>query len=188
MWNEQDEDHPWIRTLRTNDPQVVRTLVDLAVSVCNDSKLLTAAAWSSHSRSLANLHAEMQYKVCEQHDAEFSEFCPSRVQLHYRDPMHYAEMLHIEGEMERKKLFQELQQCLKFSVQIDGAVDSQQQDKKYVFVRYNSLDSPLEIKTRLLSLRESTQRGAEGLLNVILSSLSGISENIIKNKICWYHN
>ena len=37
---------------------------------------------------------------------------------------------------ERKKLVQKLQQCLKFSVQIDGAVNSQQQDKKYVFVRY----------------------------------------------------
>ena len=72
--------------------------------------------------------------------------------------------------------------CLKFSVQIDGAVDSQQQDKKYVFVRYNRLDSPLEIKTRLLSVRESTQRGAEGLFNVILSFLSGISEDIIKTK------
>ena len=65
-------------------------------------------------------------------------------------------MLHIEGEMERKKLFQELQQCLKLSVQIDGAVDSQQQDKEYVSVRSNSLDSLLEIKTRLLSVREST--------------------------------
>ena len=84
--------------------------------------------------------------------------------------------------MEWKILFQELQQCLKFSVQIDGAVDFQQQDKKLVFVRSNSLDSPLEIKTRLLSVRESTQRGAEGLFNVILSFLSGISEGIIKTK------
>ena len=183
LWNEQDEDHPWIRTLRTNDPQVVRTLVDVAVSVHNDSKLLAVAAWSWPSRSSANLHAERQYKVYEQHDAEFFDFCPSRMQLHYRDPMHYAEMLHIEEEMKRKKLFQEMQQRLKFSVQNDGAVDSQQQDIKYVFVRYNSLDSPLEIQTRLLSLRESTQRGAEGLFNVILSSLSGISEdNIIKTK------
>ena len=88
LWNEQDEDHPWIRTLRTNNPQVVRTLVDLAVSVHNDSKLLTAAAWSWPSRSLANLHAERQYKVYEQHDAKFSNFCPFRVQLHSRDPMH----------------------------------------------------------------------------------------------------
>ena len=144
--------------------------------------MLTAAAWSWPSRSLANLPTERQYKVYEQHDAEFSDLCPSRVQLHYRDPMHYTEMLHIEGEMERKKLFQKLQQCLKFSVQIDGAVDSQQQDKKYIFVRSNSLDSPLEIKTRLLSVKESKQRGAEGLFNVILSSLSGISEDIIKAK------
>ena len=46
LWNEQDEDYSWTRTLCTNDPQVVKTLVDLAVSVHNDSKLLTAAAWS----------------------------------------------------------------------------------------------------------------------------------------------
>ena len=45
-----------------------------------------------------------------------------------------------------------------------------------------NLDSPLEIKTRLLSVRKSTQRGAEGLFNVILSSLSSISEDIIKTK------
>ena len=47
----------------------------------------------------------------------------------------------------------------------------------------NSLDSPLEIKTRLLLVRESTQRGAEGLFNVILFSLSGISEDIIEAKL-----
>ena len=44
LWNKQDEDHPLLWTLRTDDPQVVRTLVDLAVSVHNGSKLLTAAA------------------------------------------------------------------------------------------------------------------------------------------------
>ena len=40
----------------------------------------------------------------------------------------------------------------------------------------------MEVKTRLLSVRESTQRGAEGPFNVILSSLSGISEDIFKTK------
>ena len=37
-------------------------------------------------------------------------------------------------------------------------------------------------KTRLLSVRESTQRGAEGFFDFILSFLSGISEDIIKTK------
>ena len=87
---------------------------------------------------MANLHAERQYKVYEQHDAEFSDFCPSRVQLHYRDPMDYAERLHIEGEMERKKLFQELQQCSKFSVQIDIAVDSLTKRPKICFCQFLS--------------------------------------------------
>ena len=40
----------------------------------------------------------------------------------------------------------------------------------------------MEIKTRRLSVRESTQRGAEGLFNVILSSFIGISKDIIKAK------
>ena len=94
---------------------------------------------------------------------------------------------HLTFSNPHKPIFFFFGNCRKFPKtnhpkRVDYAVDSQQQDKKYVFVRYNSLDSPLEIKTRFLSVRELTQRGAEGLFNVILSSPSGISEDIIKTK------
>ena len=102
-----------------------------AVDVYNDSKLLTPAASSWPSRSLAQLHADTQFKIYgnTDGDAAFSQFQPTAVDLHYRDPVQYAEMLHIEGDMEREKLKEELQNCL-------GSVDTKQQDKKFVFVRY----------------------------------------------------
>ena len=36
--------HPWLRTLKSNDPNVIQTLSHMAVDVYNDSKLLTPAA------------------------------------------------------------------------------------------------------------------------------------------------
>ena len=40
-----------------------------------------------------------QFKIYGNNDEEapFSQFKPIAVDLHYRDPVHYAEMLHIEG-------------------------------------------------------------------------------------------
>ena len=58
LWNQRDSQHPLIKTIKDHDPEVIRTLTDLAVCVHNDSKLFTPAAWSWPSRSLANLHAE----------------------------------------------------------------------------------------------------------------------------------
>ena len=97
-----------------------------------------------------------QFKIYGNDDEEatFSQFKPVAVDLHYRDPVHYAEMLHIEGDIERKKLKEEFQNCLRFTVQVDGSVNTKQQDKKFVFVRYNDRNFPLSIQTRLVSAKE----------------------------------
>jgi hypothetical protein len=131
QWSNNSVNHPWLRTLKSNDPNVIQTLIHMAVDVYNDSKLLTPAASSWPSRSLAQLHADTQFKIYgnTDGDAAFSQFQPTAVDLHYRDPVHYTEILHIEGDMEREKLKEELQNCL-------GSVDTKQQDKKFVFVRY----------------------------------------------------
>ncbi len=86
-------------------------------------------------------------------------------------------MLHIEGDMEREKLKEELQDCLRFAVQVDGSVDTKQQDKKFVFVRYNDRASPLSIQTRLVSAKEVEKRGAEGLFDAVISSLKDVGLN-----------
>ena len=45
-----------------------------------------------------------QFKIYgkDYEEAAFSQFKPVAVGLHYRDPVHYAEMLHIEAGIERK--------------------------------------------------------------------------------------
>ncbi len=183
QWNSKDSNHPWLKTMKSNDPSVINTLVQMAVDVYNDSKLLTLAAWSWPSRSLANMHGEQQAKIYAnaENNGEFSQFEPTAVDLHYRDPIHYAELLEIEGNIEKEKLKDELKTCLRFSMQIDGSVDTKQHDKKFVFVRFNKPQSPLEVHTRFVSARESEKRGAEGLFCAAQSSIEGVG--LTKNEV-----
>ena len=44
QWSASSSNHPWLRTLKSNDPNVIQTLSHMAVDVYNDSKLLTPAA------------------------------------------------------------------------------------------------------------------------------------------------
>ena len=113
-WATKDKSHPWVRTLQSNDPAVVRSLIHMAVDVYNDSKLLTPAAWSWPSRSLAQLHAEEQFKTYSEPEAASSRFQPSPTDLHYCDPVHYAEMLHIVATIEKEKLEKRFEELLPF--------------------------------------------------------------------------
>ena len=73
----------------------------------------------------------------DESNGDFCQFKPTAVDLHYRDPIHYAEILAIQGKLESEKLKDEPQTCLRFSMQIDGSVDTKQHDKKFVFVRFS---------------------------------------------------
>ena len=77
--------------------------------------------------------------------------------------------LRIEADIERKKLKEEFQNCVRFTVQVDGSVDTKQQDKKFVFVRYSDRNFPLSIQTSLVGAKEVGKRGAEGLCDAQLS-------------------
>ena len=176
QWSKKDSNHPWLKTLKTNYPAVINTLVHMAVDVYNDSKLLTPSAWSWPSRSLVSKHAEQQAKKYDsvESNGDISEFKPTAVDLHYRDPTHYAELLAIQGSLEKEKLKAELQSCLRFSMQIDGLMDAKQHDKKYIFVRFNKPESPLDIQTRYVNARESEKRGAKELFCAAQSSMEEV--------------
>ena len=75
------------------------------------------------------MHAERQAKIYCNDDLNFSEFEVSAVKLH-RDPVHYAGMLHIQGDLERENLKCDLENCLQLAVQMDGSVERKQRDKK----------------------------------------------------------
>ena len=93
-------------------------------------------------------------------------------------------MLHIEADIEKKKLKEELRNCLRFAVQVDGSVDTKQQDKKFVLVCYNDKNFPLSIQTRLVSAKDEGKRGAEGLCDAVISSLKdiGLDDTYIRAK------
>ena len=44
QWNSEDSNNAWLRTMKSNDPAVINTLVHTAIDVYNDSKLLTSVA------------------------------------------------------------------------------------------------------------------------------------------------
>ncbi|CAB4001643.1 Hypothetical predicted protein [Paramuricea clavata] len=186
LWNAKDKRHPFINLATKSDPTVLKTLTEMAVEVYNDSKSLTLAAWSWPGRSLANLHAQQQFRSLTDSDnvQSFTPFKPSGEELHYRDPMHYAEMLEIIGDTERKHLREELQNCICFAAQMDGSVDARQQDKKFIFVRFNTPEDPLSIKTRFASARESTKRGPEGLCSAMTNCFDdmGLSKECLQSK------
>ena len=184
QWASKDKNYPWINTVCSHDPGVVRSLVHMAIDAYNDSKLLTQSAWSWPSRSLAQLHAEQQYKKYGESDVAFTRYEPTPTELHYRDPVHYAEMLHIIGGIEREKLKKDLQSCLRFSVQINGSVDGKQQDKKFVFVRFSKKDDVLSNHVRFISAREVEKHGAAGLFEALVSALEsiGLTKQEIKSK------
>ncbi len=186
LWNLKDDRHPWIKLLKSTDSTVLQTLTRMAVDVYNDSKNLTLAAWSWPSRSLAGLHAEQQLKMYGQEEAvKFSPYKPTSAELHYRDPMHYAEMLNILAKSEKDVLAREIKESICFSIQMDGSVDTKQQDKKFIFFRLNSMADPLQIETRFLSVSEAEERGAKGLFGALVKSLNdlGISKEEIADKL-----
>ena len=72
-------------------------------------------------------NAKHQFKIFGAPDLSFAKFEPSVTELHYRDPVHYAEMLHIVVKLEKEKLTKDLQrsqttQVAKRAVGANGAV------------------------------------------------------------------
>ena len=88
--------------------------------------------------------------ICSESNGDFSEFKLTAVDLHYRDPSHCTELLAIQDSLEKEKLKAELQSCLRFSMQIDGSLDTKQHDKKYIFVRFNKPEPHSKYKLDLL--------------------------------------
>lgn len=73
---------------------------------------------------------------------QLNEFQPPVSTLHYRDPVIYAEMLGIIGDLERQRLRDEFKSAICVSLQIDGSVDRQNKDMKFVVARYVSENEP----------------------------------------------
>ena len=176
LWDSQDLNHPLVRVLKKQEQTTVENLIKLAIDVYNDSKLLTPSAWSWPARALATAHADQLISSLNENGLQspFVPLEPSSTDLHYRNPNTYKEMLTTIAELEKVKLKEEVNTAIRFSTQIDGSVDTMQRDNKFLFLKYNSPDDPLEIKTRFVGVTDSDLKGAAGLEDCVLTGLKTI--------------
>lgn len=171
LWLTQSDKHPWINVLKNHESEIIKNLIELAVDVHNDSKVLTLSANSWPSRSLSKMHASAQIASYGEYGLESTFVCfkPSPSALHYKNPVIYREMLDTVAEITMESVTKELKLAECFSLQVDGSVDKYSIDNKFITCRY--LDSNKAMKNVFLGESHSSKRGAEGLLESIIITL-----------------
>ena len=176
LWDSRDLNHPLVIVLKKHEQTTVENLIKLAIDVYNVSKLLTPSAWSWPARAPATAHVDQLISSLKESEFQspFIAFEPSSTDLHYRDPNIYEEMLTTNAENEKVKLKDEVHTAIKFSNQIDGSVDTMKHDNKFLFLKYNSPDDPLEIKTNFVGVTDSDLKEAAGFEDCVLTGLKTI--------------
>lgn len=186
QWKIQSNKHPWVHCLKKHRADVIDVLIRLAVDVYNDSILETPTARSWPARSLAQMHGNYLCEYFTQYgwEAPFKSFDfidkGSSGLYHYRDPVKYHEMLEIIASLEIKKIGEQLQKCISFSVQIDGSVNRQQIDSKFVVIRYMSDTADVKVETKFIRAIEPEKNGAHGLLEALLNGLKSVNAPLHK--------
>lgn len=85
-------------------------------------------------------------------------------------------MLQIIAELVMEKVIQRVNDCICYSVQLDGSVDRQQSDNKFSTLRYIEADGSLH--NVFLGVSEPTQNGANGLLEAVRTAI----KNVVQEK------
>ena len=180
MWHQQSDRHPWLHTLKRHDAETIKTLVRLAVDVYSDSKLEMVSARSWPCRSLAVLHSDrlLSRMADEGWECAFLPTMPTAAETHYRYPVIYRDMLQSVADVETEKLATKLKAGVCFSLQIDGSVDRQQVDTKFVTARTVTADG--QLMTLFLGVGEADSGGAEGLMEVTKATLDRIQADTSK--------
>ena len=137
QWNEISDKHPWARYAKNAKAETLKILLEMSLDVYNDSRTETPSARSWPVRSLTSTMSENLFQKFNKDgwDVNFVPFNPSASAFHHKDPMVYAEMKSIVGKLEKKKVAEQLNKALCFSIQIDGSADRQQIDSKFITAR-----------------------------------------------------
>ena len=177
-WARMSDNHPWARILNKTNWDTKRFLVCLAVDVYNDSLVETLSARSWPSRSLSSVYANSMLEKFEEKGWDTTDitFNLSSSMCHYRSPIIYAEMLEVIADIQRRNVFDALYDSLCYSVQIDGSMDKQQQDSKFVTARYVPKNE-VSVETVFVGVVCSEKSGAEGILDSLCNSLENIKQS-----------
>lgn len=177
LWKQQSDKHPWVQTLKKHRTGVVNDLIALCMDAYNDSLLETPTARSWPARSLTTIRTKsIQAQLNDSNDweVELDDYKPSGSTLHYRDPVIYAEMLHIIGGLEMKRIGEEFENAICIALQIDGSVDRRNQDMKFVVARFVTKDEPVVLKSRFVGAVQPEERGALGLLEATKNACEAV--------------
>ena len=117
------------------------------------------------------MHAANQISSYREHglDSSFVAFHPPAAALHYRDPTVYREMLDIVAEVVMETVTQQIAAAGCFSLQVDGSVERYSVDNKFITARY--VNKEREMVNVFLGESHSQKRGAEGLLDSVVSNM-----------------
>ena len=146
----------------------LKFLLRFAVDAYNDCRAETLSARSWPSISLSHEHSNNLINIFESKgwDADFVAFEKSSI-YHYRDLVTYAEMKSIVAKLQMEKAARDLQNCLCYSVQIDGSADRLQTAR---FIPSNEIS----FLTLFLGISSSDKGGAEGLLDSFRACLENV--------------
>ena len=163
--------HPWINALKKHNTELINLLVHMAYDVYNDCLIETVSANSWPSRSLTNLASGRLVSLMKDEGCDFilPPYTPSAADLHYRDPVYYRQMLASINEIEMKNLSKKFDDCLVFSIQIDGSVSKKMEDNKFVSCTMAQRDGT--ISTLFMTVASPEQSGAKGLQEAVNSAL-----------------
>jgi len=101
LWMSQSDKHPWVKLLKSHESEVITNLIELAIDVHNDSRIMTLSANSWPSRSLSKIHSDAQISTYREHglDSNVVSFNLFETILHYKDLNIYREMLDLIAEI-----------------------------------------------------------------------------------------
>lgn len=143
----------------------------IALSIYNDAKRLTLAAWNWPSRFVS---FEMGRLFNYNNSAENSENV-KKLNLQYINPKSHANILECIVDSSSDIITKKIQNCLACSLRVDGSVDRTNIDKIYILAKIVNERGVLE--TLFLGVGQQTERGAAGLLSAIKQKIDSHGPN-----------
>lgn len=145
---------------------------NLALSVFNDAKRLTLAAWNWPSRIISSQLGNM----FDFNNANTTMESAKKISLEYVNPRSHAEILECIVDSNKKVVENKIRDCLALSLRCDGSVDRTNIGKIYVLARIVNKQGDLE--TVFIGVGEKTERKTDGLFDAVKEAINAQNPNL----------
>lgn len=160
--------------------QLANTIGSHVLTVYNDAKRLTLAAFSWPSRTLGNEFG----RIFDFNNPTGNKESILKINLQYLNPKMHAEILDCIVASDSQLVRRKIEESISMSLRVDGSVDRMNIDKIYILAKIVNKDGNLE--TVFVGVGQQTERYAEGLHAAIKTTINNIDPDlyeIILNKM-----